>query len=86
MQRNQWILDEVAYAKKQGMKVDIGGVACTDKPENEISKVLERGCYMLDYEGDIHGKLVALHIDLVEPFDKASYPPPHGGGSSRRTK
>lgn len=86
MQRNQWILDEVAYAKKQGMKVDIGGVACTDKPADEISKVLERGCYMLDYEGDVQGKLVALHIDLVEPFDKASYPPPRSGGSSRRTK
>lgn len=80
MQRNQWILDEIAYAKEQGMKVDVCGMACTDKPVEEISKVLEKGCYMLDYEGDVQGKLVALHIDLVEPFNKTSYP------SSRRTK
>ena len=80
MQKNQWILDEVAYARQQGMQVDIDGVPCTEKPVEEISKVLERGCYMLDYEGDVHGKLVALHIDLVEPCYKASYP------SSRGTK
>ena len=40
---------------------------------DEISKVLQRGCYMLDYEGDSQGKLVALHIDLVEPLDKPKY-------------
>lgn len=73
MQRNQWILDEVAYAQGQGMKVDVCGIVCTDKKAEEISRVLQRGCYMLDYEGDSQGKLVALHIDLVEPFDKPSY-------------
>lgn len=76
MQRNQWILDEVAYAKGQGMQVDVGGIACTDRPVEEISKVLEKGCYMLDYEADVKGKLVALHIDLVEPFNQASYRSP----------
>lgn len=32
MQKNQWILDEVAYARQQGMQVDIDGVPCTEKP------------------------------------------------------
>lgn len=73
MQRNQWILKEVAYAKKQGMSVDVNGIACTDKTFDEIAKVVEEGCYMLDYEGDEEGRLVALHIDLVEPFKKTSY-------------
>ena len=30
MQKNQWILDEVAYARQQGMQVDIDGVPCTE--------------------------------------------------------
>ncbi len=76
MQRNQWILDEVAYARKQGMKVDVDGISCVNKTAKEISQVLEKGCYMLDYEADAKGKLVALHIDLVEPFNETSYRSP----------
>lgn len=72
MQKNKWILDEVAFAKKQGIQVDVGGVNYTDKPMESLSHVLEAGTYMLDYEGDMVGHIVALHIDLVEPSQKTS--------------
>lgn len=70
MQKNQWILDEVEFAKKRGIQVDVNGVNYTDRPVTQLSRVLEAGSYMLDYEGDMLGHIVALHIDLVEPSKK----------------
>lgn len=72
MQKNKWILNEAVFAKERGIQVDVDGVDYTNKPVESLSKVLEDGSYMLDYEGDTQGHIVALHIDLVEPFQKPS--------------
>ena len=38
-----------------------------------IMRVLENGSYMLDYEGDMLGRIVALHVDSVGPSEQPSY-------------
>lgn len=73
MQQNQWILDEVDHATKQGIEVDVNGVHYNRKTSARLSRVLEKGSYMLDYEGDMAGHIVALHIDLVGPSEQPSY-------------
>ena len=73
MQQNQWILEEVDHARKQGIEVDINGVTYNKKTSARLSKVLEKGSYMLDYEGDMSGHIVALHIDPVGPSEQPSY-------------
>lgn len=73
MQKNQWILEEFAHAKKCGIAIDVEGVSYTNRKPEELLKVMERGSYMLDYEGDALGQIVALHIDRVGPSEKPSY-------------
>lgn len=65
MQKNQWVLDEVKRARKQGIPVDIDGTSYDFEEPEQIDKVLQRDSYMLDYEGDALGHIVALHIDSV---------------------
>ena len=60
MQQNQWIVDEMNQVYKQGIRVD-------------VMRVLENGSYMLDYEGDMLGRIVALHVDSVGPSEQPSY-------------
>ena len=73
MQQNQWILEEADHARKQGIEVEINGVTYNKKTSARLSKVLEKGSYMLDYEGDMSGHIVALHIDPVGPSEQPSY-------------
>lgn len=73
MQANQWILDEAEHAVKSGIKVDVDGITYNQKSSAYLSGVLERGSYMLDYEGDPTGRIIALHIDSVGPSEKPSY-------------
>lgn len=73
MQPNQWILDEVDHARESGIKVDVDGIVYNRKSSANLSKVLEKGSYMLDYEGDPTGHIVALHIDSVGPSEQPSY-------------
>ncbi|MCH5251572.1 MAG: hypothetical protein J1F22_01245 [Lachnospiraceae bacterium] len=73
MQNNQWILEEAAYAKEHGIAIDVEGISYEDKSQTELLKVLEHGSYMLDYEGDALGRIIALHVDRVGPSEKPSY-------------
>lgn len=73
MQQNQWIMDEVHHARKCGIQVDVDGVSYNKESSAKLSKVLEQGSYMLDYEGDSTGHIVALHIDPVGPSEQPSY-------------
>lgn len=71
--QKKWVFDELAHAKKEGIKVDVGGVSYEDRPPQELWKVLQRGAYMLDYEADTLGRIVALHIDRVEPSERPTH-------------
>ncbi len=73
MRQNQWILEEMAQASERGIRVDVDGVVYNYGTSKKISKILEQGSYMLDYEGDMLGRIVALHVDQVEPPDETSY-------------
>ncbi len=73
MQRNQWVLKEMNQAAKQGIDVDVDGIHYNRKTSAKLSRVLEKGSYMLDYEGDMTGRIVALHIDPVGPSEEPSY-------------
>lgn len=73
MQKNRWVLDEVQRARKQGIPVDIDGNSYDYEKPEQIARVLQRDSYMLDYEGDALGHIVALHIDSVGPYEKPSY-------------
>lgn len=73
MQNNHWILEEATYAIKNGIPIDVEGISYDNKSSKELLKVLEEGSYMLDYEGDALGRIVALHVDRVGPSEKPSY-------------
>ena len=71
--QKKWIMDEFRHAQKEGIYVDVQGVSYSDKSPEEFWQVLQEGNYMLDYEGDSLGHIVALHIDPVEPSKPPSY-------------
>ena len=71
--QKKWIMDEFEHAKKAGIAVDVQGVSYSDRNPEELWQVLQRGNYMLDYEGDALGRIVALHIDQIEPSEKPPY-------------
>lgn len=73
MSRNRWILEEFARAKECGIAVDVEGVPYENRSQEELLHKLKKGSYMLDYEGDMLGKIIALHIDRIESFEKPSY-------------
>ena len=73
MQQNQWIVDEMNQVYKQGIRVDVNGLSYNPKTSANLMRVLENGSYMLDYEGDMLGRIVALHVDSVEPLERPSY-------------
>ena len=60
MQQNQWIVDEMNQVYKQGIRVDVNGLSYNPKTSANLMRVLENGSYMLDYEGDMLGRIVAL--------------------------
>lgn len=73
MQQNQWIVDEMNQVYKQGIQVDVDGISYNAKTSANLLRILEKGSYMLDYEGDMLGRIVALHVDSVEPLERPSY-------------
>lgn len=73
MQQNQWILEEMAHASERGIRVDVDGEIYNKESSAKLSRILEKGSYMLDYEGDVSGHIVALHIDPVGPSEEPSY-------------
>ena len=73
MQQNQWIVDEMNQVYKQGIRVDVNGLSYNPKTSANLMRVLENGSYMLDYEGDMLGRIVALHVDSVGPSEQPSY-------------
>ena len=60
-------MDEWQHAKKHGIALDVDGVSYSDRSPEELWKVMQEGSYMLDYEADSNGRIVALHIDQIEP-------------------
>ena len=71
--QKKWAMDEWQHTRERGISLDVGGVSYTDRNPEELWKVLQRGSYMLDYEADPLGRIVALHIDRVEPSEKPAY-------------
>ena len=69
--KKQWIMEEFVHAREKGIKVDVNGVPYESR--EELWQVLQKGSYMLDYEGDALGQIVALHIDKVGPSEKPTY-------------
>ena len=63
--------DESGY--KQGIRVDVNGLSYNPKTSANLMRVLENGSYMLDYEGDMLGRIVALRVDSVGPSEQPSY-------------
>ena len=63
-------MDEFRHAKQKGIEVNVHGISYSDKSPEELWQVLQEGNYMLDYEGDSLGHIVALHIDPIKPSDK----------------
>lgn len=73
MQDNSWILKEVKRAKRNGIEVDVEGIPYRDLESEELLLILKKDSYMLDYEADMLGKIVALHINKVGLSEKPSY-------------
>ena len=69
--KKQWIIEEFVHARERGIRVDVNGVPYENR--EELWQVLQKGSYMLDYEGDALGQIVALHIDKVGPSEKPTY-------------
>ncbi len=73
MQDNSWILKEAKRAKRNGIDVDVEGIPYKNMESEEFLLILKKDSYMLDYEGDMIGKIVALHINKVSHSEKPSY-------------
>lgn len=73
MQKNQWVLDEAKRAEKSGIPVDIDGIPYASGRPGKAYMVRQNSSYMLDYEGDERGHIVALHIDSVGSCEKSPY-------------
>lgn len=69
--KKQWIMEEFAHAREKGIAVDVEGISYDS--QEKLWQVLQNGSYMLDYEGDALGQIVALHINKVGPSEKPSY-------------
>ena len=63
---------ELAHAREQGIAVDVEGVPYEDQTPDEVWELMQKRNYMLDYEGDDTGRIVALHIELLKPLKKTS--------------
>lgn len=71
--QKKWVMDEWQHTKDNGISLDVDGVSYSDRNPEELWRVLQRGTYMLDYEADSLGRIVALHIDEIEPSKKPIY-------------
>lgn len=67
------LMEEIQHAKNAGVAIDVQGVSYNQKETDELCRVLQQGNYMLDYEGDEKGRIIALHIDSIEPSKKTPY-------------
>lgn len=65
-----WFMAELAHAREQGIAVDVEGVPYEDQTPDEVWELMQKRNYMLDYEGDDTGRIVALHIELLKPLKK----------------
>ena len=65
--QKKWLMAEWRNAKENGISMDVEGVSYDNRTPQELWQVMQRGSYMLDYEADPAGKIVALHFDRVEP-------------------
>lgn len=63
-----WFMAELAHAREQGIAVDVEGVPYEDQTPDEVWELMQKRNYMLDYEGDDTGRIVALHIELLKPL------------------
>ena len=55
-----WFMAELAHARE--------GVPYEDQTPDEVWELMQKRNYMLDYEGDDTGRIVALHIELLKPL------------------
>lgn len=63
-----WFMAELAHAREQEIAVDVEGVPYEDQTPDEVWELMQKRNYMLDYEGDDTGRIVALHIELLKPL------------------
>lgn len=73
MRGNAWVVELAKEAEELGISVDIDGRKYDYADTERVSKVLQRKSYMIDFEGNALGEVVALHFDSVEPCQKPSY-------------
>ena len=68
--QKDWLMEEFDHAREQGISVSVKGVPYEECPAQEVWEMMPKGNYMLDYEGDATGKIIALHVDIVEPLER----------------
>ena len=61
--------DQLVYAKSHGIDVDVEGISYSNRKPEDILRIMERGNYMVDFEGDALGRIIAIHIDRVKRRD-----------------
>ncbi|MCR4604691.1 MAG: hypothetical protein K5639_01695 [Eubacterium sp.] len=57
--------EQLVYAHSHGIDVDIEGISYNKRNPEEVLRIMERGNYMVDFEGDALGRIIAIHIDRV---------------------
>lgn len=57
--------DQLVYAKSHGIDIDVEGISYSERRPEDILRIMERGNYMVDFEGDALGRIIAIHIDRV---------------------
>lgn len=69
LREDSWLQVELERAKKQGLTVQIEGMTCKYDSTAELSYVLERATYMLDYVSDDEGRITGICFDKVNEKD-----------------
>ncbi|MBQ4462860.1 MAG: hypothetical protein II915_00435 [Eubacterium sp.] len=57
--------DQLEYANAHGIPVDVEGKGYIKRPRDIIA-VMQKGNYMVDYEGDEMGRIKAIHICNID--------------------
>lgn len=65
MEKRIHFLDQLIYAKKNGISVDVEGVSFARRRAEDVIKIMQRDSYMVDYESDDTGRITAIHVNHV---------------------
>ena len=66
MEKRIHFVDQLVYAQEHGIDIDVEGVSYANRRPGDVVAVMQRGNYMVDYESDFQGRIIAIHINSID--------------------